>query len=77
MLASDRLKRWRQSLGLSKAELARRLRCHDTMISHLEGGRKAPGRGLACRIEALSASWAEGSIAPREWSDDEDAEAAA
>jgi transcriptional regulator with XRE-family HTH domain len=44
---------WRTLRGLSKAELARQLNCHDSLLSRFESGARKPSRKFAEQLDAL------------------------
>ncbi|MCB9601281.1 MAG: helix-turn-helix transcriptional regulator [Sandaracinus sp.] len=57
------LRSFRRSKDWSLRDLAKLLRCHPTMISALENGRRIPGLALAAAIEDLTGGW----IRAAEW----------
>jgi transcriptional regulator with XRE-family HTH domain len=77
MRARDRLRVWREGAGLTREQAGRLLGCHASMVSHLEGGRRGPGRRLANEIEAVTRSLAGGPVKSTEWDEASASEEAA
>jgi len=64
-----RLRRFRDSRGISRERFARVLDVSASMLTKLERGESSPSLALACRIALLTESWREGAISPFEWLD--------
>ena len=64
----DALTRFKQFAGeQSQADLARRLGCHRSIITHIKSGRRRPSFQLAVVLEAATAALDGGPIRPRDW----------
>lgn len=66
MRPNQRLKRFRESLGYSKTEIARLLGCDPSFVGKVEGGERRMGAS-AFALEDLTADWEEGPILARDW----------
>ncbi len=64
---SERVRRWRESRGLTQAKAAELLGCSPGMVSKIEDGSRRAGRDLAFAIEAATSDWDEGPILATSW----------
>ena len=65
--AHIRFARWIEYLGISDAEVARKIGCDASYPPKIRVGRRTPGLDLAHAIERLSADWPDGPIRTEEW----------
>lgn len=67
LLPSARVRRWRESKGLSVRMAAAAIGCSASAVSLIEAGKRSAGLTVAFQIEAATADWDEGPIAATEW----------
>lgn len=61
------MKKYRERLGITTFELAKLLECSQGMVSHIETGKRKPGRMLGAQIERLTKSEQGGPIKAVDW----------